>query len=72
MSIFPNGNERLNALGASTMLAAGAVLLAMCTWPMWALVLVLRVVLLYVGALAVCVALGALVAMASNAKDERP
>lgn len=72
MSMFPNGNgQHLNAIGASGLLLVGAALLAMCTWPLGALLLVARAVLLYVGVLAVCVALGALFAMASNAKDER-
>lgn len=56
--------------GASLRLLAGAALVAMATWPTWALLWVLHAVLLLGGAWCLCYGMGALVAMACSMEDE--
>jgi hypothetical protein len=51
-------------------LLTGAALAALATWPQWALVVVLRGVLVVGGTLLICDALGVLVAKAMRAYDE--
>lgn len=59
-----------DALRCCGLLLVGAALLAMATWPLWALLYVARAVLVVAGAWLVCDALGALCAKAGNAHDE--